>query len=345
VTDLVDTDNHQALEDLYGVLAEHNLQPLWTLNGALTPEPATKMVPFLWRYQEAREFIDQAGGLISASDAERRVLAFRNPGTADDELARTTDSLWAAIQLVLPGESAPPHRHNAAALRFIIEGEGAHTTVDGRRYPMEAGDLVLTPNWSWHEHGHDGGTPMIWLDGLDLPMIHAMHMVFAQFGGAPEGPPSDAGPDLVNGRLEPAWAEAPRPRPLVYKLAEVEAALDAVRDAPGDPYDDLVIEYRDPRTNRSVLPTMSAYMQLLRPGIQTQTHRHSQSAVYHVVRGSGSTAIRDTTLTWGPGDTFALPTWAPHSHANPSGDDALLFSFSDAATQAALGLLRASDAA
>jgi gentisate 1,2-dioxygenase len=226
-------------------------------------------------------------------------------------------------------------------LRFIIEGEGAHTTLDGRRYPMERGDLVLTPNWAWHEHGHEGGTPMIWLDGLDLPMIHSMHMVFAEFRGAPEGPPQDAGPDLVNGRLQPLWPEATRSRPVVYKLAEVEATFDALRDTPGDPYDDLLVEYRDPRTNQPVLPTMSAYMQLLRPGVQTQTHRHSQSAVYHVVRGAGSSTIGGATLTWGPGDTFALPTWAPHSHVNQGDEDALLFSFSDAAAQAALGLLRA----
>jgi gentisate 1,2-dioxygenase len=337
------TENIESLERLYEVVASRNLAPLWTMKGALTPEPATTMVPFIWHYPEVKDLITQAGGLISAQDAERRVLAFRNPGTGPGDVARATDLLWAAVQLVLPGEVAPPHRHTAAALRFIIEGEGAYTTVDGHRYWMEPGDVVLTPNWSWHEHGNPGATPMLWLDGLDLPMIHSMRLVFAEFSGAPEGPPSEGRPSDAGDALLPAWPEAPASKPLVYKLSAVDAVLDRLRDEPGSPYDDLLVEYRDPTANGPILPTMSAYMQLLRPGVETRAHRHSSSAVYHVARGTGRTVIGDTVLDWEPGDTFALPTWAVHQHANPTGEDALLFSFSDAPSLAALGLLRTSD--
>jgi gentisate 1,2-dioxygenase len=309
------------LEELYEVLPGRNYQPLWTIQGALTPEPATRMVPHLWRYEEARELIVRAGELISAEDADRRVLAFRNPGTADHELARATDTLWAAVQLVLPGEVAPPHRHTAAALRYIVEGAGAYTVVDGQRLAMEAGDVVLTPNWAWHEHGHDGDGPMIWLDGLDLPMVHTLRLVFAEFGGGEPSAPAD-------------------PRTLVYKLADADAAFAQRRAEEGSPYDDLIVEYRDPASGGPVLPTMSASMQLLRPGVRTRAHRHTASAVYHVVRGSGSSEIGGRQLEWSKGDTFALPTWALHHHENPGPDDAVLFSFSDAPALEPLGLLR-----
>jgi gentisate 1,2-dioxygenase len=330
------------LDDLYGVLAERSYEPLWTIKGALTPEPQTQMLPYLWRYPEVRDLILQAGELISAEEADRRVLAFKNPGTADHEIARTTDSLWAAIQLVMPGEVAPPHRHSPAALRYVIEGEGAYTVVDGRRVAMEAGDFIVTPNWTWHEHGHEGQGPMLWLDGLDLPMVHTLHLVFAQFTGTP--PAAGDGRSvhaLDGGRLLPAWNGAPEARTLVWKLDEVEAALAGLASEDGSPADDLILEYRDPANpGKPLMPTLTAYMQMLRPGVETEAHRHTSSAVYHVVRGSGWSEIGGEKISWGPGDTFALPVWAEHRHANPGDTEALLFSFSDRPAVEALGLLR-----
>jgi len=331
------------LDELYGVLAERSYEPLWTIKGALTPEPQTQMVPFLWPYDEVRDLILQAGGLISAEEADRRVLAFKNPGTGDHEIARTTDSLWAAIQLVMPGEVAPPHRHTAAALRYIIEGEGAYTVVDGQRVEMEAGDFIVTPNWTWHEHGHEGQGPMIWLDGLDLPMVHTLHLVFADFTGSAPAANGQSTEALSSGRLLPAWNGGQTPRTLVWKLADVEAAFAELASAPGSPYDDLILEYRDPTdAGNPLMPTLTAYMQMLRPGVETQPHRHTSSAVYHVVRGSGWSEINGEKFSWGPGDTFSLPVWAEHRHANPGNSDALLFSFSDRPAVESLGLLRES---
>lgn len=330
-----------SLDELYAVLPERNYEPLWRIRGALTPEPATEMVPYLWKYAEAKQLILDAGELITAEDAERRVLAFKNPGTAAHEIARTTDTLWAAIQLVLPGEVAPPHRHTATALRFIIEGTGAYTVVDGRRCDMDAGDFLLTPNWSWHEHGHEGSGPMIWLDGLDLPLVNTLKLIFTEHAGAPE---IEALPEasalLRSGALLPRWNAAPDASTLVWKLADVEQALEELRDEPGDPYDDVILEYRDPRTGGPVLATLSASMQLLRPGVETAPHRHTSSVVHHVVRGEGWSQIGDQRLEWGPGDTFALPYWFEHRHANPGSADALLFSFSDEPAIRALGLYR-----
>lgn len=332
-----------SLEELYAVLPDRNYEPLWRIKGALTPTPATQMVPFLWRYEEAKRLILDAGDLISAEDAERRVLAFKNPGTSPHEIARTTDTLWAAIQLVLPGEVAPPHRHSATALRFIVEGEGAYTVVDGRRCDMDAGDFLLTPNWSWHEHGHAGSGPMIWLDGLDLPMVNTLKLIFTEHSGAPDaGELPEAAPLLRSGGLQPSWVDAPEATTLAWKLRDVEQALEELRGEAGSPHDDLILEYRDPRTGGPVLTTLSASMQLLRPGTETASHRHTSSAVYHVVRGTGWSQIGDQRLEWGPGDTFALPYWFEHHHGNPTSEDALLFSFSDEPAIRALGLYRES---
>lgn len=331
-------DDIGSLEDLYAVLRQRRYAPLWRIEGALTPEPSTRMVPHLWRYDEVRELILRAGELISAEQADRRVLAFENPGRADHELPRTTDTLWAAIQLVLPGEVAPPHRHSPAALRYVIEGDGGYTVVDGQRVEMEAGDFLVTPNWSSHEHGHAGREPMLWLDGLDLPLVHTLCLVFAEFGGPRSGPQQlDT---LRDGHLRPSWQGGPRAPMLVWKLADVDAAFDELRSQAGSPYDDLILEYRDPSSAGPLMPTLEAHMQLLRPGVETQAHRHSSSAVYHVVQGSGWSEIAGRRLDWRAGDTFALPVWAEHRHANPGDADALLFSFSDRPAVAALGLLR-----
>lgn len=330
-----------SLDDLYAALPARNVEPLWTMRGALTREPTTRMTPMKWGYGEVRDLLMRAGDLIAAEDADRRVLAFKNPGTGDHEIARTTDTLWAAVQLVLPGEIAPPHRHTPGALRYIIEGQGGYTVVDGRRIEMETGDFLLTPNWTWHEHGHTGSGPMIWLDGLDIPMVNTLRLVFTEFEGAEGVAQSPSTEALRVGALRPAGA-LPRhdDQTLAWKLADVEEALDAYRDTEGDPFDDLIVEYRDPSTNGPVMTTLSASMQLLRPGVQTRAHRHTSSHVYHVVRGTGSSTIAGQRIDWEPGDTFALPTWAEHSHANPTSEDALLFSFSDAPAIAALGLLR-----
>lgn len=339
---VTDASGVSSLEELYELLPTLHYEPLWTMTGVLTPEPVTSMQPFLWHYDEIRRLIVRAGELISAHDAERRVLAFRNPGNEPGDLARATDTLWAAMQMVLPGEVAPAHRHTAAALRYVIEGEGAYTVVDGRRYAMESGDVILTPAWAWHEHGHDGEQPMIWLDGLDIPTLHLLRLVFTEHNGAPAGaataPASSVG--LRSGELRPSWVGDGPAATVVYKLADVEATFEELREQDGSPYDDLLLEYRNPVTGGPALPTMSAAMQLLRPGVTTSTHRHTASAVYHVVRGSGSSTIDGTRLEWRQGDTFALPTWAEHSHANDGREDALLFSFSDAPLVAALGLLR-----
>ena len=146
------------------------MSPLWDVfKDLVAKEPNSGCQPTLWRYAEARHAVLEAGEIISASDAERRVLVLENPGLKGQ--SRITTSLYAGLQLVLPGENAPAHRHSQSALRLVIEGDGGYTTVDGERVPMAPGDFIITPTGSWHDHGNDGSEPVIWLDGLDIPMI------------------------------------------------------------------------------------------------------------------------------------------------------------------------------
>src|SRR5512132_3804835 len=179
------TNDRQAF---YKRIDEDSLAPLWEVLGNLVPpQPATSCVPALWRYAHVRTFLMEAGRLITAREAERRVLILENPGLRG--ASSITHSLYAGLQIILPGEVAPSHRHTQSALRFVIEGEGAYTAVDGERTTMHPGDFIITPSWTWHDHGHEGrafsdankaGEPVVWLDGLDIPMIRFFDAGFAE---------------------------------------------------------------------------------------------------------------------------------------------------------------------
>src|SRR6202166_4113952 len=180
-------------QQFYDRIAPANLAPLWeNLHRMVTAEPAPACLPAIWRYRDVRPHLMESGGLITAQEATRRVLMLMNPGLGGG--ASITGSLFAGLQLIMPGEVAPAHRHSQSALRFIIEGHGAYTAVDGERTLMEPGDFVITPSWTWHDHGNETKEPMVWLDGLDLALVDLLNAVFFEaYGedrfpaGRPEG--------------------------------------------------------------------------------------------------------------------------------------------------------------
>jgi gentisate 1,2-dioxygenase len=329
-------------DGFYAELKDNHLSPLWQLMGGIGEQPVTSMRPHIWRYADARKYLMKAGEVVSIEDAARRVLGFRNPGCQPHQRTGATDSLWAALQLVMPGEVAPPHRHTPSALRFIIEGYGAYTTVNGQRIPMEEGDFLLTPNGHWHEHGHTGDGPMIWLDGLDSPLVNKLSLYTIQETETLQQVEDELPEQLLNGTILPAWDVSPPSvqQPLVFKLKDALEVIDRLRDGEGDPYDDIIVEYRNPRTDGPVMTNIAAYLQLIRPGVDTQAHRHTHGTVYHVVRGSGHSVIDGQRYEWTKGDTFAVPLWYEHSHHNPGSEDALLFSYTDKPAVEALGLGR-----
>ena len=338
-----DRESSPKMEAFVETLGELWLYPLWLQRALLIRRPTTKAIPYLWPYAPIRERLLEAGRLISAEEAERRVLILKNPGL-DGKPAATT-RLYAGKQLVLPGEIAPAHSHAASAIRLVVEGNGAFTAVDGERAKMAPGDLVLTPAWTTHDHGNDTSEPMIWLDGLDLPMVNDLECSFFNEGDKKAQPltrPDDASErQYAHGSMRPSWVSWSKNHSPVLKYPW-ETAETILRDAwadraPGTPYDGIRFEYSNPITGGAVLPTMACYAQLLAPKQHTAAHRHTSSAVYHVVRGSGTSIIDGKALAWKERDTFALPGWAAHEHVNDSSEPALLFSFTDEPALRALG--------
>lgn len=330
----------------YRELERQHLVALWSVTANLLPrEPKSRAVPHLWRWKDLVPLLKQGGELATLRrGAERRVLGFINPGLP--ERYGATHTLWAGYQYLLPGEVAPAHRHSQAAIRFVVQGSGAFTTVDGEKCPMGRGDLVLTPPWAWHDHGSEGDEPMVWLDGLDLPLVAELEATFFEpFRGEAQPlsrPPGDSERRYGIGQLRPAWesgrgASSPL---LVYRWARTEEALRQLATVGASPFDDVVMEYVNPRTGGPLMPTLACWMQLLRPGVRTRAHRHTSSAVYQVFEGRGSSVIDGERFDWGRGDVFVVPLWAWHEHASAPGEEAILFSVHDTPVMQALGLYR-----
>jgi gentisate 1,2-dioxygenase len=329
---------------LYERLNGKNTAPLWEVLGELvTPEPVSRCVPALWRYDDIRPLLLEAGRVITAREAERRVLVLENPGMRGQ--SQVTQSLYAGVQLVLPGEVAPSHKHSASALRFVLEGDGtAYTAVDGERTSMHPGDLVLTPSWTFHDHGNPGTHAVIWLDGLDVPIVNMLNTSFAdhadeevQVVTRPEG---DAlaryGSALLPLDYRPTSLSAPV---FTYPYSRTREVLDRLsRNGPVHAVHGVKMQYVNPATGGYPLPTIAAFVQLLPSGFRGGAHRSTDATVYSVVEGRGRSRIGGDTFAWGPRDVFVAPSWSPVAHE--AQEEAVLFSFSDRAAQKALGLWR-----
>ncbi len=329
--------------DFYERMAPSNLAPLWEVFSSLVraaPKPSS--VPAIWHYDEVRPFVMEAGELITAKEAERRVLVLENPGLKGQSLI--TESLYAGLQLILPGEVAPSHRHTQSALRFIVEGEGAYTAVAGEKTIMSPGDFVITPSWTWHDHGNDSDQPMVWLDGLDVPLVAMVNATFAEAYGEDTQPLSRPEGDALaryGAGLLPVDYQASGPASPVfnYPYERTREALETMRRAEAwDPCHGLKMRYVNPVDGSPPMPTMGTFMQLLPAGFETAPYRATDGTVYSVVEGRGRTVAGEETLEWGPRDTFVVPSWCPHHHA--AATDAVLFSFSDRPVQEKLGLWR-----
>jgi gentisate 1,2-dioxygenase len=327
----------------YDKIAPANLAPLWEqLHSLVTAEPRPRVLPAIWHYDQIRPYLMQSGGLITAQEATRRVLMLMNPGLGGE--ASITGSLFAGLQLIMPGEVAPTHRHTQSALRFIIEGHGAYTAVDGERTPMEPGDFVITPSWTWHDHGNDTSDPMVWLDGLDVQLVNLLNASFAE--GYPEEtqpvsrPEGDALARYGHNLLPVDWKPAVKTSPVFnYPYTRSREALAALaKNGDPDPYHGHKLRYVNPATGESAMPTIGTFLQLLPKGFAGSPYRSTDGTVYVAVEGEGETRIGDTVMRWHPRDIWVVPSWMPHTHHATS--EAVLFSFSDRPVQEKLGLWR-----
>ena len=282
------------------------------------------------------------GEIITAKEAERRVLILENPGLRGQ--SKITTSLYAGLQLVLPGEVAPAHRHSQTALRFVLEGSGAHTAVNGERTFMRPGDFVITPQWAWHDHGNTSDEPMVWLDGLDIPLVQFLDASFAEPLGADEQPvtrPAGSSPARYGQGLLPVdYESTDKSSPIFnYPYERSRAALEALkREAEWDQCHGLKMRYVNPVDGGYAMPTMGTFLQLLPKGFSATRFRSTDATVFVCVEGKGSSTIGDETFHWAERDIFVVPSWQPVSHE--AGEDSVLFSYSDRPVQEKLGLYR-----
>jgi len=331
----------------YQRLDQIDTAPLWeVLNRLVMPQPQPAIVPALWKYDEVRALLMEAGRLLTVQEAERRVLVLENPGIRG--MSQITQSLYAGLQLIQPGEVAASHRHAASALRFIVEGDGGgYTAVDGERTAMHTGDFVLTPSWTFHDHGNLGTTPVIWMDVLDVPIVNMFDTSFAEHHPQETQPVArndgDAlsryGANMLPIEYKPARGGT-SPSPVFnYPYARSREALQQLsRNGPVDAHHGFKLQYVNPATGGYPMPTIAAFLQLLPKGFAAKGYRSTDSTIYSVVEGRGTSRIGSKTLTWGPRDMFVVPSWQPVSHE--ASEEAVLFSASDRAAQKALGLWR-----
>jgi gentisate 1,2-dioxygenase len=336
------------LAEYYARLEKLEAGALWQVANKIEPwYPQPQSVPVHWRFADLRPLVLEALNLVSGDDAGRRVVALYNPQRRD--IAATVGLLYSGLQVMGPGEAMTAHRHQAAALRFVIEGTGAWTIVDGQKLTVRPGDFAITPNWTWHEHGNEGvDGPVIWQDGLDIPLVNALDAPFYEVHPnvyqAQVGVTNNSLLTYGAGQLRPfadTWRKNHSPL-LAYPWGPTyEALCNAAKATDGSPYDGIIMEYSNPLTGGSVMPTMSAHMQLLRPGEATLAHRQVGSKIYTAAKGSGTSIVAGRRFDWTAGDIFCVPSWAWHEHANASAsDDACLFSFNDFPVMRSLGFFR-----
>lgn len=343
-----DVEDTPELVKYYQDLTQFEAGALWTVANKIEPwEPKSESVPVVWRYRDLRDYVLRSVDLVSPEKAGRRVIYLNNPGR--QEVSAAVGWLYSGLQVMKPGEAASAHAHSSSALRFIMEGRGAYTIVDGHKMTLGANDFVLTPNGCWHEHGVEAdGLPCIWQDGLDIPLVNALeagfYAVHPDLTQAITHPVNDA-VGIWGGRgLKPTLHDWQKPySPLLkYEWEPTYEALSAyAKVTDGSPFDGVIMDYINPLTGGPVMSTIGASMQMLRPGEHTKAHRHTGSIMYQCAKGEGYSIINGKRFDWRERDIFCVPSWMFHEHVNgSSSDDACLFSFHDLPVMRALNLYR-----
>jgi len=329
--------------EFYRRMDKDNLAPLWeVLHNLVPPQPQTPCVPALWKYRQIRPYVMESGKIITAKEAIRRVVVLENPGMRGQSCI--TRSLYCGLQLILPGEIAPSHRHTQSALRFIVEGSGAYTAVDGERTTMHPGDFIITPSWAWHDHGNPGNEPVVWMDGLDIPILQFFDAGFmetfpeeAQPVSRPEG---DSYARYGTNLVPLGGLRVSKTSPILnYSYARSRETLHTLsRNGDPDACHGWKMQFINPLSGGPAMPTMGAFIQLLPKGFRSSAYRSTDATVYSVVEGTGRVKIGNQSFAFEPRDSFVVPSW--HALAFEADGECVLFSYSDRPAQLALGLWR-----
>jgi gentisate 1,2-dioxygenase len=331
------TVQEAALAKFSSEIKRLDVSPLWERVSGM--KPGSQCVPKIWKYTELRPELMRATALITEREAERRVLVLENPNLRGTTFI--TNSLYAGLQIIMPGEIAPPHRHTPNALRFIMEGEGGYTSVGGERTMMRPGDFIVTPNWSWHDHGNLGAAPVVWMDGLDTPFVKLFGAMFREEERDETHPISrhqgyaaaSYGANMLPLDFKANGHESPI---LLYPYERTREALHHLsRSGSLHAAHGIKLRYSNPANGKYPFPTIAAFMQLLPAGFSGEAYRSTEGTVFNVVEGNGSIAIGEEFYNFAPHDVFVVPPW--YSYHIEARVEVVLFSYSDKAAQEALG--------
>jgi len=326
----------------YERIVKHSMTPLWKVMSSLVPdEPATRCVPVVWHFNDVKSLVMEAGGLITAEEAKRRVLILENPALHGE--SRVTNTLFAGIQMIMPGEVAPAHHHVSSAIRFVLDGEGAYTAVEGEKAFMSPGDFVITANWAPHDHGNPSDKPMLWLDVLDAPTINFFETSFAEDFDEPMQATTRQDGDSLNfygSGVLPDGTPAMNRTPVInYTYARTRPIIERMMQTGDiDKRHGARVHYANPINGGPVLPTMGANLAMLPKGFRGEPYRSTDGTVFVCAEGQGTTNVDGQVLEWGRNDVFVVPPWKRYSHAAPK--QSVLFSISDRPAQEALGIWR-----
>jgi gentisate 1,2-dioxygenase len=335
-------------QDFYARIDKLSLAPVWKVLKGLVPcEPSPVMVPHVWDFALVSRYLIDSASLVSIAEAERRVLALENPALRGMSLL--TDVLFAGLQLIMPHEIAPAHRHSQSALRFVLDGQGAYTSVQGEKATMQPGDFIITPSWNWHDHGNETEQHMIWLDVLDISIVAHFHGQFRQAWSEkcfpvsrPEG---DALARYGSGLMPIDFKATGLTSPLFkYPYERTRDALYRLsRSGEVDPHHGYKLRFVNPSDGGWAMPTIATWMQWLPQDFRSERWQCTDGLGFVCKEGGGETRIvdqcgRETTLSWKTNDIFVVPGWLKHSHH--AYKDTVLFGFSDRSAQEKLGLWR-----
>ena len=331
-------------QEFYDRLTPKAMAPLWeVLKGLVPDQPKSKFAPHVWKFAEARPLLMEAGDLLTAEEAERRVLVLENP--AMPGASRITATMYSGYQLIMPGEIAPAHRHTASALRMVLEGNGGYTAVAGEKTTMQRGDLVITPAMAWHDHGQENHKPVIWVDGLDLHMVNFYEAAFMDHGNdktqllsKPEGhSESEFGSGLAPMEHRSPFGQT---SPIFnYTYAKTRPALMQVAGAnPPDPHLAHALRYINPQDGGWAMPTIATWMTHFPKGFETKPIRATDGQAMVVIEGEISIELDGKTFTAGESDVIAVPAWVWKKVRATK--DAVVFTMSDRAAQEKLGIFR-----
>ena len=321
-----------------------------------------KMAAYRWRWREISPYLDKIGEIARNADVkplettDRQGILLTNPGLGGR--LQITNTTRAAIAIYNPGDVAPAHIHSPNASRTILSDKGGYTNVEGERCDCRRGDIVFTPNGTWHDHGNEDSAPMIWIDVLDWPLMEYLDCVWVdQEYRDPKGGNSKSQSVVHgdghstrlygNGGLKPVfqsnqrgWGHDMTPM-FHFRGADVQAALHALRGEAGDPFEGIRMQFVNPLTGKPIYPTLDYGAQLLRPGEELRFKRETSGMFGVVIEGQGYSEIAGQRFDWEKNDVLAFPNFAWRRHVNTGTTDAVIYTVSDSALLKNIGQYRA----